>query len=85
MSSNKKEEIRINKKQEKKIPEVKERKSITDQSSTRSIGSLRETKLKPILISTIPGVCCLSLFLIDFRMPSWDMLKMSLYQKSFLL
>ena len=53
--SNKKEEIRTNKKLEKKIPEVKERKSTSD-STTKSIGSLRETKLKPILISTIPGV-----------------------------
>ncbi len=56
MSSNKKEEIRTNKKQEKKIPDPKDRKSVNDQSSTKSIGSLREPKLKPILISTIPGV-----------------------------
>jgi hypothetical protein len=52
----KKEEVRANKKQEKKIPEIKERKSINEQSTTKSIGSIRETKLKPILISTIPGV-----------------------------
>ena len=57
--SNKKEEIRITtgKKVERKSIDQKDKKHVLlDDSSTKSIISSKDVKLKPILISTTPGV-----------------------------